>query len=407
MPILRGIDLMLRLPSFDNVTKVTLVYFCTRFHLYIHAYALILLQRGLSLVEISTIESVVIATIFLAEVPTGVLADRLGRKWAVMLSTVFLMLGELIFLFSTHYTQYLILAVFTGIGFAFGSGAIESLIYDSLPADNRSEHMTRAMGRYHAVGQVAFFLSPIVGALILGELAADRVQVVIFLTVMVLVVGVLISLTLREPPKTEATERQSARAIFVSGLAELRQSPRLQRIVLLLVFTMPFGGALVTTLAPPYMDQNGVPPFWVGLALSFGSLLAALAQANVHRIERILGERNGLVALTLLPGVMYLLLASAAGAPPVWLIITFMYATNDLKAPLFSAKQNALISDGSRATVLSMINMVVNLFVAIAAPIYAALAMRSLPLAFAAIGAVIIGASALLRIDRTVELKSS
>src|SRR5215204_5062761 len=135
----------------SNVAKMMIVYFCTRFHLYIHAYALVLVGRGLSLLEISTIETVVIATLFLAEVPTGVLADRVGRKGSVVLSTLFLMLGELIFAFSSQYWQYLIIAVCTGLGFAFSSGAAESLIYDSLPLKNRDVAMKRTMGRYNSI----------------------------------------------------------------------------------------------------------------------------------------------------------------------------------------------------------------------------------------------------------------
>lgn len=393
---------MLHLRNLGNVEKVTLVYFCTRFHLYIHAYALILLGRGLSLVEISTIESVVIVTVFLAEVPSGILADRLGRKWSVVLFTLMLMFGELIFLFSTHYTQYLFLAVVTGLGFAFGSGAVESLIYDSLPIDGRDQHMTRAMGRYHSVGQLAFFISPIVGAFLLADLAVERVQVVIFLTVMALLIGVLISLTLREPEQSKAAERLSSKAIFTNGLGEIRKSRQLQRILLIMVFATPFAGALVTTLAPPYMDAQGVSPFAVGMALSIGSLIAALAQANVYRLEKWLGARWALVFVTALPGVMYLLLAAAGlwGAIPVWVLIVLMYGTNDLKAPLFSARQNALISSENRATVLSMINMVVNLFIGVAAPLYAALAMHSLSISFVVIGVVILGALAVLRVDK-------
>jgi predicted MFS family arabinose efflux permease len=384
----------------SNVAKMMIVYFCTRFHLYIHAYALVLIGRGLSLLEISTIETVVIATLFLAEVPTGVLADRVGRRGSIVLSTLFLMLGELIFAFSSQYWQYLIIAVFTGLGFAFSSGAAESLIYDSLPPENRDASMKRTMGRYNSVGQIAFFLAPLVGGVVLGDLAPGRVQAAILLTVLALGIGVLVSLTLREPVTEWHAERSLARQIFVGGMSEIRRSPLLQKLVLVILFTAPFGGTFVTTLAGPYMAQNGVPPYWIALALSFGSLIAAFAQANVHRIERLLGERWALVVLILLPGMNYLLLASLVGALPVWLLITVMYGTNDWKAPLLSAYQNALITSRSRATVLSMISMIVNVFVAVVAPIYAALATRSLPLAFAVMGSVIIGASLLLRIDR-------
>ncbi|MCA9896210.1 MAG: hypothetical protein KC615_24670, partial [Anaerolineae bacterium] len=74
--------------------------------------------------------------------------------------------------------------------------------------------------------------------------------------------------------------------------------------------------------------------------------------------------------------------------------------TNDMKAPLFSAYQNALIASQSRATVLSLINMIVSLFIAIVAPIYAAIATRSLPLAFLVMGSVILVAGITLRVDR-------
>lgn len=383
-----------------NISKMMLVYFCTRFHLYIHAYALVLVGRGLTLLEISAVESVVIATLFLAEVPSGVLADRTGRKGAVVISTGLLLLGELIFAFSTEYWQYLLIAVFTGVGFAFSSGAAESLIYDSLPPENRDEGMKRTMGRYNSVGQIAFFVAPLVGGVVLGDLAPERVQAAILLTVLALGVGVLVSLTLREPVTEWHAERTTARALLRNGMGEIRHSPRLRKLVLVMLLTLPFTGTFTTTLAAPYMAQNGVPPYWVALALSFGSLVAAFAQANVQRIERLLGERRALVVLTVLPGLNYLLLASLVGALPVWALIIFMYGTNDLKAPLLSAYQNALISSRSRATVLSMISMIVNMFVAVAAPLYAALATRSLPLAFVVMGSVILVAVLLLRVDR-------
>ncbi len=81
-------------------------------------------------------------------------------------------------------------------------------------------------------------------------------------------------------------------------------------------------------------------------------------------------------------------------------IVILMYGTNDMKAPLFSAYQNALIDSRNRATVLSLINMFVSLFVAIVAPIYASLAQVSPMLAFVAIGGIILMAGLLLRVHR-------
>jgi len=384
----------------DNITRITIVNFCQRFHLYVHAYALLLLSRGLTLLQISTIESVVIGTIFLMEVPTGIVADRIGRKGSIVTSTFLLMSAEAIFIFARSYPLYILIGFLTGMGFAFASGAVEALVYDSLPTENRENAMKRAMGRITSIGEIAFFIAPIIGAIIIGDASPERFTLAIMLTVAALFVGLLVSLTLQEPPKDWQGDRRGMWTIFREGISEIRHSPQLRRIVLLMIFTVPFTGTLITTLSPPYLTQNDVSPFFIGLTLSFGSLFAAVTKRNAYKIEEMLGQRRAITLLVMLPGVMYGVLAVVAGPLPVFMVIIFMYGTNDMKAPLFSAYQNALIGSRSRATVLSLVNMMVNLFVAVAAPIYAALASRSLPLAFMVMGSVILLAGVLLRADR-------
>lgn len=383
-----------------NITKVALINFAQRFHLYIHAYALLLQGRGLTLLQISAIESVVIGTLFLMEVPTGVIADRIGRKWSIAASTFLLMCAETLFIFAQDYTLYLFIAVLTGTGFAFASGAMESMVYDSLPPTDRESAMKRAMGRVSSLGQIAFFIAPIIGALIIGDATPARFTAAIALTAGALLLGLLVSLTLREPPTDWDTERPGALSILRAGVAELRGSPQLRRIVLLAIFTTPFTGTLIAVLAAPYLTQKHVEPFMIGVALSVGSLLAAGAQRYAYKVEAWLGAPRAITVLVLLPGLLYGLLALIAGPAAAWVVIVLLYATSDMKAPLFSAYQNARIASRSRATVLSLINMLLNIFIALMAPLYAALAMQAPSLAFAVMGAVIIGAAALLRVDR-------
>ncbi len=97
---------------------------------------------------------------------------------------------------------------------------------------------------------------------------------------------------------------------------------------------------------------------------------------------------------------MYWILAAVAGPYATVFIMILLYGTNDTKAPLFSAYQNALIESRNRATVLSLINMFASLFLALCAPVYAALAQQSLESAFVVMGSVIIVAGLLLRPHR-------
>ena len=158
----------------SNINKVILISFAQRFHLYVHAYALLLLARGLTLLQISLIESIVIGSIFVMEVPTGILADRLGRKWSIAASTFLLMCAEFIFVFARSFEWYIVIALLTGAGFAFASGAVEALVYDSLPPDGREEAMKRAMGKLNSYSQIAFVIAPLIGGVIIGDASVDN-----------------------------------------------------------------------------------------------------------------------------------------------------------------------------------------------------------------------------------------
>lgn len=384
----------------NNITKVIIINFCQRFHLYIHAYALLLQGRGLTLFQISTIESIVIGTIFFMEVPTGIIADRIGRKWSIAASTLLMMSAEAIFLFAQTYEWYIVIAILTGTGFAFASGAFEAMVYDSLPPENHDDEMKRAMGRVNSFGQIAFFIAPILGAILIGDASVDNFLPAIAITVLSLFIGLLVSLTLVEPASDWEAEKTSVFTIFRDGVRELRNSPRLIRLVMIVVFTTPFTGTIIGVLGAPYLVGNDVPPIMVGVALSVGSLLAAFTQRYAYKIEQILGAKLAITVLIVLPGVMYILLASVAGPILSLLIVIFIYGTNDMKAPLISAYQNALIASRNRATLLSIINMFVSLFIAIVAPIYAIIAMQSITSTFVMMGSVILLAGLILRVYR-------
>ena len=383
-----------------NINKVILISFCQHFHLYIHAYALLLLARGLTLVQISLIESILIGTIFLMEAPTGMLADRVGRKWSIFCSTFLLMCAEFIFIFARSYEWYVVVALLAGAGYAFASGAIEALVYDSLPPENREEAMKRAMARVNSYSMIAFVIAPLVGGLIIGDAAVENFIPAIALTVVALFAGLLVCLTLREPSAEASEKKESGVALLRGGLSLLYRNRRLRRLALVVVFTLPFTDALAETLGPPYLAQNDVTPFAIGAVLSAGSLLAAFTQRYAYKVEEWLGRGRAIAALILLPGLLYWMLAAVAGSIAAVSLMILMYGCSNMKAPLISAYQNALIESKNRATVLSLINMFVSLFVAIGAPIYAAIAQQSLSMAFVVMGAVIISAALLLRAHR-------
>ncbi len=391
----------------DNTKKLAVVTFFSNLYFYNHIGTLYQQTRGLSLLQVSSIWSIIVGTIFLAEVPTGIMADKIGRKWSVVTALLIQTLGEFLYFFAKDYFSFVLIAILAGIGYAFLSGANEALVYDSLPEKDREREMKKSMGFIGSAYQLAFFVAPIIGGLIVSQLDLSKFLMAIFFTACSVALAFLISLTLKEPQDGYRHSEASPLKIFRDGFAQVRSSSKLKWIIAVSVLTATFSNSLIS-LYQPYFVEASVPTFWIGLSLSLGALLAFLIQKYAYLIEENFG-RFGFLVVTIWPGIMYLLLALVS--LPVLLIpvFTVAYASMEARNPLLSAYKNEQIESKNRATVLSLINMIGSLYVALMSLVFGRIADYSLSMAFASIGLLIVLFTVVLRTNRisVQELESS
>jgi len=149
----------LRIKNYDNIHVLLAVKFLTGLYFYLPYMTLYFLDRGLNFIQINSVWGIVVLTMFLTEVPTGLFADRFGRRKAIQAAVFLQFVGEFLFLFITEYWVLVIDAVIAGLGFAFGSGALEALVYDQLSAEGRQDQMKKVMGRLNGATYRGF-LSP-------------------------------------------------------------------------------------------------------------------------------------------------------------------------------------------------------------------------------------------------------
>ncbi len=112
------------------------VLFNSRF--YYPVFTILFLDFGLTVAQFSLLNAVWAATIVMAEVPSGALADTIGRKRLVVFATLTMVIevGLIAFLPTTNTTLvfwvFLINRVLSGLAEAAASGADEALAYDAL-----------------------------------------------------------------------------------------------------------------------------------------------------------------------------------------------------------------------------------------------------------------------------------
>lgn len=385
-----------RLGALPTPKLVAIISFFAQLYVFVPVMTPYLLGKGLSLPQIAGMQTVLMVTQLVMEVPTGVLADRFGHRRSYQIALVLAVGGELATLLADTYAHFLTAQVIAGTGFAFASGSVDVLVYDSLPEGDRTGAMQRAKGRIGAAIQLASVVAYGLGGLITIELTMARMRFTLLLDVLFVGVAVLLGLLLREPGRQALRVRPSSLALLRTGWGTLRASAELRRLMLIAIVTHAFGAHLLV-FYQAYFLRSGVPPVWLGLGLSLGSAVAIVAQLHAWRLPAIFGQRRGLLIATAVPGALYLLMA--VSDHPILAVVLFVaqWGVVQLATPLFSGLYNAHIPDDARATALSLINGVVTVYIGAGGIVLGWLAGRSLPLMFAVVGVVILAGTALLR----------
>ena len=139
-----------------NVRKSYLYAFLTDLPLTAPIWVLYLRdERGFSLAQITLLEVPLFLLIVFAEVPTGALADRFGRKVSLTLGSAMLALAVFVYGIATSYLVVLISNLVWGLAFTFRSGADSALLYDSLKEAGREGDFQRINGRFWALRSTA------------------------------------------------------------------------------------------------------------------------------------------------------------------------------------------------------------------------------------------------------------
>ncbi len=382
-----------------NVTKLAMAYFFATLYFYIPVGTLYLQSKNLNYVQINSLWGIIVGTMFLTEVPTGVIADRLGRKRSINVALALQVLGEVVYIFADGYWPFALAAMIGGLGFAFGSGSLEALVYDSLKMRGREGEMSKAMGFISSAQRLANLIAFALGGLLVVNLTQERFVLAIAITACMVAVGWLISLTLREPPTgAEQGSGDSSLKLLVDGVRTLQSNRQFRRLVLLALATIPFSSYLLNLYQPRFVNV-GVPPIWLGLGLALASGISIVVARYAYWLEAHLGTKASLLLSTGLPSILYLVMAAALHPALSVLAFCALYGSMSLKGPIFSGHLNRHIESKNRATVLSLISMFSGIYEALMGLLIGRIGDFSLTYAFAFMGAMVLVGSLLFRVD--------
>jgi MFS family permease len=356
------------------------ILFNVRF--YYPVFMILFLDFGITLEQFGLLNAAWAAAIVLLEVPSGALADLVGRR-RLLVAAAGLMVVEMLLLCLVPvpsawvFPALLLNRIVSGAAEALASGADEALAYDSLQAAGQATEWPRVLERLMQVGAVVTIAAMITGGLVYapGPLnavaatlglpatltAADTFRLPVWLTLGSALGAVGVTLAMREPQREGPAP---ARGL----LAPFRQTISTGRWILAhpLVLVVIVAGVLcdqpirqLLVVSSEIYRQIEIPEPAFGFVGAGSAALSLLAAGPIRRLAmRTDAWRNFLV----LVAVTLIGLVGTACFVPWWGVAFAMLLSLTMRMVVFlqSHYLNQLVGSDQRATVLSFRGLAVN-----------------------------------------------
>jgi MFS family permease len=323
---------------------------------------LFLLDAGLSIGQAFVANAFFTVGMVLFEVPTGVVADTVGRRTSYLLGTVTLIVSTLLYLLlwqqtAAPFAAWAVASILLGLGFTFFSGATEAWLVDGLNATGYRGSLDAAFAK----GQIASGAAMLTGAIGGGLLAQwTNLGVPYAVRAALLVVTFVVAWRAMHDvgftPKPRVSVVAEMRGILRSSLDHGLLNPPVRWVMLAAPFTAGVSVYGFYAAQPYLLELYGSSDSYAIAGLSAGLVAGAqiLGGASASYVARVFRRRTSVMLAAVLAVVVVLVLIglttsfwAAFVLLAVWSIV-FAAVT-----PVRQAYLNELIPSAQRATVLS------------------------------------------------------
>lgn len=332
-------------------------------------WMLFLAFRGMNLVQIGILESAFHMTSMFMEVPTGIIADRLGRKTSRILSRAMAFLGTVLMLSSTGFWGFLVAFIFSALSYNLESGAGDALIYDTLIECEEQDTFMQVKGRQEIAYQIARTLSLVAGGLV----ATYSYNLAYCLSLVVHLVCFIYAFRFEEP-SIGRKERKSEKNSLLVHVRDSWQAVRDNKgIWTFVLFIEGFSLFFVTLYFyfQNFLKSLEYQEWQIGLVLATATVVGVLVSANAYKVEKRIGQRR-MVSLTPFAAILAFALIAFSPIEPMGMIL--LSAVDGLLFVTFSDYINRMIPSAVRATLLSVQSMVFSVLMVVFFPIIGAIA---------------------------------
>ncbi|WP_310287859.1 MFS transporter [Microbacterium trichothecenolyticum] len=322
---------------------------------------LFLLDAGLSNLEAFAANAFFSAGMLIFEIPTGVVADTVGRRASYLLGTVTLAVTTILYwmlwVWHSPFWAWALVSVLLGLGFTFFSGAVDAWLVDALKATSYTGSLETVFGRAQIVGGVAMLSGSVLG----GVIAQVTNLGVPFLLrgAILLVMFVVAALLMRDlgftPDRSESPLR-ATRTVLRASIRYGLGDPPVRWLMLASPFTAGVGIYVFYALQPYLLELWGDEEAYTvaGLAAALVSGTAILGGTLAPWVRRLFRRRTSTILLATITSALVLVGIGLVRNFWVAVVLVALWGiASAIDDPVHRAYLNDMIPSKQRATVLS------------------------------------------------------
>ncbi|MFL5869556.1 MAG: MFS transporter [Solirubrobacterales bacterium] len=324
-----------------------------------------LLDAGLSNLQAFAANAFFTAGMVLFEVPTGIVADTIGRRASYLAGTVTLTASTLLYVMlwqvGAPFWEWALVSILIGLGFTFFSGAVEAWLVDALSTTGFTGELESVFGR----GQVVTGIGMLTGSVAGGYIAQQTSLGVPFvLRGVILAVMFVVAFRLMHDigfkPEKGGRPVTEMRKIWGASIDYGWRRPAVKWLMVEALFTGGVGIYAFYALQPYLLELYGDPNAYqiAGLVAAIVAGAQILGGMAAPRIRGLFRRRTSALIMTATLSTATLALVGVVDSfgAVLGLIVVWglLFAAT---SPIRQAYINGMIPSRQRATILSFDSM--------------------------------------------------
>ena len=352
-----------------QLRKLYLYELISGFQIVDAVWVVFLLQRGFSIAQVGIAEGVFHVVSMCCEIPSGMVADLIGRKRTLVLSGLVSAAGSLCMILTNAFPMILVAMGLNALSYNLVSGSREALTYDSLLEAGAQEEYLRVSAIQEKLYLFVFAAANLF-SVVTVSLGYEKGYLIS------MVQGIccsIVAFRIWEPGRENTKQHEKNRNwtrilrkhVIESGKFFVTHGFAARRMLISGVAAA--GYYIVFMLLQQHLVEQGLQAKWIGIPLlliSFGGMAGAS-----------LGEKTGKVKikfLLLAGGVLEGVLIVFSGMPALpgcVLAAAFVHGISEMLAIRIGDENQKVFSSEVRATMVSVESMVYSVVMVVLSPV--------------------------------------